>query len=96
MAIVSGRLKELTNANKFAKIQVARGAGIPYITYRRYESGEREPPASNIISLAKFFHVSTDYLLGLTDEPRIPDAETWALIKQIEAYRAQGKEHKEN
>ena len=36
--------------------------------YRRYELGQREIPVWAVIKLAKFYRVSTDYLLGLTDE----------------------------
>lgn len=35
--------------------------------YGRYERGEREIPAWALIKLAKYYHTSTDYLLGLTD-----------------------------
>ena len=38
--------------------------------YRRYESGEREIPAWALIKLAELYNVSTDYILGLTDDPR--------------------------
>ena len=36
---------------------------------RRYESGERETPSWVIVKLAQYYRVSTDYLLGLKDEP---------------------------
>lgn len=35
--------------------------------YRRYEKGIRELPLSYAIKLAKYYHVSLDYLVGLTD-----------------------------
>ncbi len=65
------RLSELKNSRKLMQKQVAEGAGIPLRTYRRYENGEREPSASIIVALADFFNVSTDYLLGRTDNPAI-------------------------
>ncbi len=40
--------------------------------YRRYESGQRETPAWVVMKLADFYHVSTDYLLGRTDDPTPP------------------------
>ena len=36
--------------------------------YRRYESGERETPAWVVVKLADYYNVSTDYLLGRTDQ----------------------------
>lgn len=39
-------------------------------TYQNYEGGQREPNFSTLIALADFFDVTTDYLLGRTDEQR--------------------------
>ena len=36
--------------------------------YRRYEKGIRELPLSYAIILAKYYNVSLDYLVGLTDK----------------------------
>ncbi|WP_367186340.1 helix-turn-helix domain-containing protein [Oscillibacter sp.] len=40
--------------------------------YCRYESGEREMPVWVVNQLADYYHVSTDYLLGRTDDPTPP------------------------
>ena len=37
--------------------------------YARYEQGKREIPVSMLIKLAKLYNTSTDYILGLTDDP---------------------------
>lgn len=39
--------------------------------YQRYEHGMVDAPSSKVIALADFFNVSTDYLLGRTDNPSI-------------------------
>ena len=65
------RLTELKSSKQLMQKEIARGAGVPLRTYQRYENGEREPSASIIISLADFFGVSTDYLLGRTDNPQV-------------------------
>ena len=36
--------------------------------YRRYEKGTRELPLSYAIILAQYYHVSLDYLVGLSDQ----------------------------
>lgn len=38
--------------------------------YQRYESGRVQMPIKLIIKVAKYFRVSTDYLLGLTNDKR--------------------------
>lgn len=69
MVALVTRLDELKTDRKLMQKQIAEGVNIPIRTYRRYEKGEREPSASIIVSLADFFNVSTDYLLGRTDNP---------------------------
>lgn len=36
-------------------------------TYSQYENGQRQLPIDILISLAKYYNVSTDYILGLTN-----------------------------
>ncbi len=38
--------------------------------YRRYEKGKYELPVWALIKLAEYYHTSTDYILGLTDNPK--------------------------
>ena len=40
--------------------------------YQSYELGEKEPGLGSINKLADYFEVSTDYLLGRTDNPKQP------------------------
>lgn len=37
--------------------------------YARYERGFREIPVSMLIRLAEYYHVSVDYILGLSNNP---------------------------
>ena len=36
--------------------------------YRRYEKGQRELPLSYAITLAKYYNVTLDYLVGISDK----------------------------
>lgn len=38
--------------------------------YSNYELGYRDIPTEVLIKLSEFYNTSTDYLLGLTDEPK--------------------------
>ncbi|MEG0441137.1 MAG: helix-turn-helix transcriptional regulator [Oscillospiraceae bacterium] len=42
--------------------------------YWRYEKGQREIPVWAVLKLAELYNVSTDYLLGRTDDPTPPHA----------------------
>lgn len=69
MANLSERLRYLKSERHLMQKEIAQSVQIPLRTYQRYENGEREPNASAIIALANYFEVSTDYLLGITDNP---------------------------
>ena len=47
--------------------EAAEQSGIGYMSYRRYERGEREPNASSLWKIADFCGVSVDYLIGRSD-----------------------------
>ena len=54
----------LRKEHQMTQQEVADVLGCNREVYRRYEKGTREMPASMIIKLAKYYFVSTDYLLG--------------------------------
>lgn len=62
------RLKELREDNDLTQEQVAEAVVLKREQYRRYETGVNEIKASHIIKFAKFYNVSSDYLLGLSDD----------------------------
>jgi len=68
MKIILGeRLKELREERGYTQKQLAEKLNINSVTYLHYEKSQREPPLSLLAEFAAFYGVSTDYLLGLTD-----------------------------
>ena len=65
--ILGERLKELRTEKKLTQKEFAKIFNLNNITYLHYEKEQREPPLSLIADFAKFYNVSVDYLLGLTD-----------------------------
>ena len=61
------RLKELRLEKGISQDQLAKATGISQSAIAHWEIGERIPNAYAIIILARFFNVSTDYLLGVED-----------------------------
>ena len=80
---------------------VSRNLDIPQNTYSRYETGASEPPLALLFKIAHLFGVTTDWLLGLTDNrsggamltaPRadplaVRDAEIARLLDIIESQQ---------
>ncbi len=62
------RLKEVRYDKKITQIALAEKLNVDKSTIAKYETDKIEPSISMLIELAKFFDVSTDYLLGLTDD----------------------------
>ena len=67
---VAESLRRFRTEQKLSQKEVAEVLGIPATSYYRYESGRFLPQADAIVALAKKYGVSTDYLLGLSEEPR--------------------------
>ena len=61
------RLKELREERGLTQKQLSEALGLNSVTYLHYEKEQREPPLTLLVEFAKFFEVSTDYLLGLKD-----------------------------
>ncbi len=61
------RLKELRRINNLSQMELANKTGLSQSAIAKWELGKTEPKASAIITLAKFFNESTDYILGLED-----------------------------
>ena len=62
------RIRNLREDSALTQAEIGRQINVPQRTYAYYESGERMIPPQVLIALAKFYHVSVDYLLGLTDQ----------------------------
>lgn len=70
MGTFGNRLSGLRKRKNLKQKDVAAHFGMAVRTYQNYEGGQREPNFSTLIALADFFDVTTDYLLGRTDELR--------------------------
>lgn len=62
------RLYDLRTDNDLRQEDIAKILGTTKQTYGRYENGTRKLQIDDLIKLAQFYKVTTDYILGLTDE----------------------------
>lgn len=58
------RLKKLRIARNLTQKDAADALKLKTNTYRNYENDEREPTAMTLLSIARFFGVTVDYLLN--------------------------------
>lgn len=63
------RLQQLRRQAGLQQKELAAQIGMSANAISMMETGNRETSFEKLVLLAEFFHVSTDYLLGVTDDP---------------------------
>lgn len=63
------RIRDLREDKDLNQTEVAKYLGMSQTGYSKYETGENDIPTAILIKLADFYNVSTDYLLGRTNNP---------------------------
>ena len=71
MVTVSQRLLQLRNERNLTQKDIIKDIGISLRAYRYYEHGDRNPDSETLIKLCEYFQCSSDYLLGLSDNPNL-------------------------
>lgn len=67
MAFYYQRLRDLREDRNAKQQDIAEMLGTTQQTYSLWELGVREIPFHHVITLAKYYHVSIDYIAGLTN-----------------------------
>ncbi len=70
MPKLSARLKELRKEKGITQIEIAEFLGYTETHYQQVEYGHVNIPSLTLETLADYFEVSTDYLLGRSDDRR--------------------------
>lgn len=63
----SERLVELRNEKGLSQAELSNELGVSKNSIYNYENEKHVPDANTVIKFARFFNVTTDYLLGLED-----------------------------
>lgn len=67
--MLSKRLKSLRESKQLTQQELADKLNLSRVRYNNYETGKRNPDYDILQIIANFYDVSTDYLLGNTDNP---------------------------
>ena len=87
------KIKKLRKEKKLTQKQLADLAGVAVSAISAYESGNRYPSYEVLINLSHIFHVSTDYLLGIStiksiDVTELNDNEIEVIMQMIEILKS--------
>ena len=64
------RLRDLREDADKSQEEIAKIIGTSQSYYAQYENGKRAIPFDRMVTLAKYYNISLDYLAGLVDTPR--------------------------
>ena len=62
------RIRALREDADMNQTQVAKYLNMSQTGYSKYETGENDIPTRVLIALSQLYHVSIDYMLGVSDE----------------------------
>ena len=65
------RIRDLREDRDKTQKEIARELNCSQQVYSNYELGQRDIPTDILIKLSKFYDVSVDYILGISDNPKI-------------------------
>lgn len=86
--MIGKRLKYLRKKKGYTLQTVSEKIGVARSTYAGYEADYRQPPLDVLHDLSKVLDTSTDYLLGLTDNPypKEPTKNVKELLQELELH----------
>ncbi len=85
--ILSKRLKKLREEKGYLQKFVADKLGIRSNTLSGYENGSRSPDPEMLLALSELYNVTTDYLLGKSDDPNLTEKDESDIAKRMEKLR---------
>ena len=68
--VIQVMFNDLRPYHDLRQVDVAKMLGMSQTGYSKYETGENDVPTTILIKLARFYKVSVDYLLNVTDDPQ--------------------------
>ena len=68
LQVLGGRLRELRKEKKLKQRELAALLGVTEVHYRRVEAGKINIPTLTLCTLADYYGVTTDYVLGRSDQ----------------------------
>ena len=92
--MIAERIKHLREKNNLTQSSLAKKLNVTRSSVNAWQMGISVPSTALIVDLAKLFHVSTDYLLGLNENATLDisslnDKETMILYELIEYFKSQ-------
>jgi transcriptional regulator with XRE-family HTH domain len=89
--IFPARLRAARELRSLSQTELAAAARMPASSIAHFEGGSRKPSFDNLKRLAGVLTVSTDYLLGRTDDPALAETSD-TLYRDFSRLSAEDRE----
>ena len=91
--MVSDRIKYLREKNNLTQSELARKLNVTRSSVNAWEMGVSVPSTALIVDVAKLFHVSSDYLLGIMESSTLDisllsDKETMIVYELVQYFKS--------
>jgi transcriptional regulator with XRE-family HTH domain len=93
IALRIDRLKSLREQRRLSQRELARLCGLGETQINKYENGLSDPSSTNLMLIARQLDVSTDFLLGVSDDPHVQVREPGLNVEEhqmLETFRREG------
>ncbi|MDM8273651.1 helix-turn-helix transcriptional regulator [Ligilactobacillus salivarius] len=86
--MIGQTIRDLRKQRKISQTELAKILHVSQQTVTAWETGKAEPSSSAISSLADYFNVTTDYLLGRPEKKDDDNVDYVALDKALDNARS--------
>jgi len=87
--IFSERLRAARELRNMSQTDLAKAAKLQPSAISHFETGRRSPSFANLKALADALKITTDYLIGRSDQPNISNAVSSKLMRNAEKMSAE-------
>lgn len=73
--LIGEKIKELRKNSKITQEQLGNAIGVSKMAISYFEKGKKSPGRESLEKIADYFGVTTDYLLGRSEDPELNEEE---------------------
>ncbi|KZD36517.1 XRE family transcriptional regulator [Bacillus wiedmannii] len=80
--MIGEKIKELRKNNKITQEQLGNAIGVSKMAISYFEKGKKSPGRESLEKIADYFNVTTDYLLGRSEDPELSEEENKIVTEE--------------
>ncbi len=82
LILIGEKIKELRKNNKITQEQLGNAIGVSKMAISYFEKGKKSPGRESLEKIADYFNVTTDYLLGRSEDPELSEEENKIVTEE--------------